>query len=420
MEDMERAHVPVGIEDYAELVTRYRCVDKTLLIKEMVDCPDNAYLFTRPRRFGKTLNLSMLKTFFEKTDGDTSVYFKDKKIWQCGEKYTSLQGKYPVICLTLKNATGRTWDIAYDKLKDSIITEYARHKELRDCSGLDSADAAEIERIKMGTAAPGEYERSLLFLSEMLRKKNGVKPIILIDEYDAPLQDGCAKGYYNEVSLFLSGFFEAALTANPNLEFAVIAGVLGIAGNLYGGLDGVKTYSVLDKKYGEFFGFTREETGDLLEYYGAEDKLDEVCKWYEGYHIGDAIVLNPWSVVKYVSEGFEPKDYWIKTGSQSKIAQMLEKLSAEDRKKTARLGKGGVIDAAINKRADYPALMEETGNVFTMLLMLGYLTSLGGSTELAEELESIDSGTDEDKCCRAYRLAAPDREVRLALKSARR
>ncbi|MCD8286115.1 MAG: AAA family ATPase [Clostridia bacterium] len=428
MEDAERACVPAGTEDYAELVSRYRYVDKTLLIKDMTDRPVKVYRFARPGRFGKTLNLSMLRTFFEKTDKNSSVYFKDKKIWSCGSRYTSLQGKYPVIYLAFKDAAGESWKEAYAGLKGIIASEYMRHEELYGSNGLDAYDIRQYESIVQGTATEGSYELSLLQLTSMLHTHYGVKPLILIDDYDAPLMEGYRKGYYDEVNSFMAGLLGAALKTNPDLEFAVMTGVTGTTGDsLYGGLNNVQNYSMLDDRYCKHFGFTQDEVEDLLWHRGRADKKPEVREWYSGYQFGDTTVYNPWSVAKYIANGFKPGEYWAKPDTISCLKKLAERLSAEDRDKISRLGGGDVIEAWIDETADYPALMEDSREFFTLLLYTGYVMTAGKCEAYAagqepadtedEEAEDWDDTDDEDAnngdC---YFLVAPNKEARMALR----
>ncbi|MCD8307995.1 MAG: ATP-binding protein [Clostridia bacterium] len=433
MDENLKASIPVGIEDYTELVTKFHFIDKTLLIKEMVDNPTKVYLLTRPRRFGKTLNLSMLKTFYEKTTEDTSVYFKDMKIWQCGDKYTSRQGKYPVIFFTFKNVKADTWATSYSKFKSMIAGEYARHAELLGSDKLNSVDADRLERIMNLTADRGEYELSLLYLSEMLRKHHGVCPIILIDEYDAPVQYGYENGYYDDVISFISGLFTAGLKTNFNLEFAVLTGVLRISkASLFSDLNNIQVYSTQDQLFSEYFGFTREEVKDLLAYYGGDDKFEEVCRWYDGYMFGQTEIFNPWSVLKYIQEGFVPKEYWLKTSRNSLLGQLLKNLSPDVDAKFSLLLKGEAVTASINEELTYPELRGDCENVFTLLLFSGYLKSLGKNTDYISMYKVFDEDDDsEDNSvedgCRIFGendeegeyhyLAIPNREVRKAFKS---
>lgn len=431
MDETLKVSIPVSVEEYTELVTKFHFVDKTLFIRELVDNPTKVYLFTRPRRFGKTLNLSMLKTFYEKTAEDTSVYFKGTKIWQCGDKYTSLQGTYPVIYLTLKNATGSTWEIAYDKIKNSIITEFVRHKELSEYASFDIADVNRIEKIKNGTASQGDFEMSILNLSAMLNEIHQKKVVILIDEYDALIQDGYDNGYYNEAISFIRGLFSACLKTNPNLEFAVLTGVLRISkASLFSDLNNIQVYSTLNQKFSEYFGFTKEEVEDLLAYYGGSDKFPQVYRMYDGYLFGQTEIFNPWSVLKYIDEGFKPKDFWLKTSKNSLLGQLLKDLSPDVDAKFSLLLKGETVTAKIDEELTYPELRGDCENVFTLLLFSGYLKSTGKNTdyismykcfndedEEASDEDADDISEEESKEEEYYYLKIPNREVKNAFKA---
>ena len=221
--------LPVGTTNYKKICEDSYYVDKTLLIKEILDEKVNVALFTRPRRFGKTLNMDMLRTFFEKTAEDTGRYFQDKKIWQQGEKYTSHQGQYPVIFLSLKDIKARKWQYAFDALKYIISVEYMRHSELKRSSELEEADIELYNRIVKNQAGYMEYVFSLQALSRMLHQHHKQAPVIIIDEYDTPIQEGFVNGYYDDAVEFIRSFFSAALKDNPHARQIVMTGILRIA-----------------------------------------------------------------------------------------------------------------------------------------------------------------------------------------------
>ena len=249
------------------------------MIKEFLDERPMVSLFTRPRRFGKTLNMDMIRTFFEKSDEDTSVYFKDKKIWTCGEKYRQYQGKYPVIFVTFKDVKNNTWEETYDALTKILSIEILRHKELAISDRITYR--AYYDRIVNAQANRNDYEAAFLMLSQMLHEHHGVAPIIIIDEYDTPIQQGHVKGFYDEVITFMRNLFSGGLKDNKHLSYGFLTGILRVAKeSIFSGLNNLTINSILDNKYSEYFGFTIDEVKELADYYGAEDKLPELCLWY--------------------------------------------------------------------------------------------------------------------------------------------
>ena len=269
--------LPIGNTDYKETCSENYYVDKTLLIKDLLDENPKIILFTRPRRFGKTLNMDMLRTFFEKTEEDTSKYFIDKKIWQQGNHYTKHQGKYPVIFLTLKDVRARNWHTAFDMLKYVIRTEYARHKELENSHDTSITDQVIYKNIIMDTAKNSDYRFSLQVLCRMLHAHHKIKPIIIIDEYDTPVQEGYMNHYYDDAIDFIRSFFSAALKDNSHLMMSILTGILRIAKeSIFSGLNNVRVFSVLDNKFSNYFGFTEYEVKNMAAYYDKAQKLAEI------------------------------------------------------------------------------------------------------------------------------------------------
>ena len=266
--DMART-VSIGTQDFEKMIQR-NCfyVDKTGFIKEWWESQDDVTLITRPRRFGKTLNMDMLRTFFEKTEQDTSVYFQDKKIWACGQKYRSYQGKYPVIFLTFKDVKFNTWEETFSAVRDIFAKETQRHEELRTSDRCDEYDERKYARLAEGNVTEVELSSALADLSAMLHKHHGTAPVIIIDEYDTPIQQGYMKGYYEEIILFLTGILRVAKES------------------IFSGMNNLSINSVLDHKYSAYFGFTSDEVREMAAYYGASDKYDEICEWYDGYRFG--------------------------------------------------------------------------------------------------------------------------------------
>ena len=241
--------LPVGVSDYRTVVKDYYWVDKTLLIRDFLDDMPAVSLFTRPRRFGKTLNMDMLRTFFEKTDEDTSVYFRDKAIWKCGEAYRKHQSKYPVIFLTFKDAKLSSWDATLEHLRFLLSNEFQRHGELAESSLCNPIDRAYYQKIVTGTATPGEMMLALCRLSQMLYAHHGVKSVIIIDEYDTPIQQGHLSGFYKDVVEFMRNLFSGGFKDNQHLAFGFLTGILRVAKeSIFSGLNNLKINSILDEQ----------------------------------------------------------------------------------------------------------------------------------------------------------------------------
>ena len=391
--------LPVGTTNYKKICEDSYYVDKTLLIKEILDEKINVALFTRPRRFGKTLNMDMLRTFFEKTAEDTSRYFQDKRIWQQGEKYTSQQGQYPVIFLSLKDIKARKWQYAFDALKYIISVEYMRHAELKRSSELEEADIELYNRIVKNQAGYMEYVFSLQALSRMLHQHHKQAPVIIIDEYDTPIQEGFLNGYYDDAVEFIRSFFSAALKDNPHARQIVMTGILRIAKeSIFSGLNNIRVFSVLDKKFSEFFGFTTSEVQQMAAYYEQTDKLPELKAWYDGYKFGDTEIFNPWSVINYFSNNCQAMPYWVQTSANTIIQEILKTYNDDTyRNLHALLGKTEV-QSIVRTNIIYPKLKEPQTNILGFLLMTGYLKST--STELDARGDYI------------CRLSIPNKEIK--------
>lgn len=391
--------LPVGMTNYKKICEDSYYVDKTLLIKEILDEKVNVALFTRPRRFGKTLNMDMLRTFFEKTAEDTGRYFQDKKIWQQGEKYTSHQGQYPVIFLSLKDIKARKWQYAFDALKYIISVEYMRHSELKRSSEIEEADIELYNRIVKNQAGYMEYVFSLQALSRMLHQHYKQAPVIIIDEYDTPIQEGFVNGYYDDAVEFIRSFFSAALKDNPHARQIVMTGILRIAKeSIFSGLNNIRVFSVLDKKFSEFFGFTTSEVQQMAAYYEQTDKLPELKAWYDGYKFGDTEIFNPWSVINYFSNNCQAMPYWVQTSANTIIQEILKTYNDDTyRNLHALLGKTEV-QSIVRTNIIYPKLKEPQTNILGFLLMTGYLKST--STELDARGDYI------------CRLSIPNKEIK--------
>ena len=275
--------LPIGISDYARAQSEYYYVDKTLLIKEFLDKKPMVSLFTRPRRFGKTLNMDMLRCFFEISEEDTSKYFEDTMIWQCGDAYTSHQGKYPVIFLTFKDVKFDNWQATLDKIKDLLQAEFGRHAKILNVSQLADYEKEYFSKMLNGSASYMDLTVALEKLSKMLASYYGVAPIIIIDEYDTPIQEGYSKDFYNEIIDFMRVFFSGAFKDNRNLSYGFLTGILRIAQeSIFSGLNNLSVNSIMDEDYSQFFGFTSSEVYEMLQYYGMTDKMEELKEWYDG------------------------------------------------------------------------------------------------------------------------------------------
>ncbi len=367
--------LPIGASNYKLVSTEYYYVDKTLLIKELLDERAVITLFTRPRRFGKTLNMDMLRTFFEKTPEDTSKYFKDKKIWQAGEKYTSQQGKYPVIFLSLKDANKDNWQDLYSRLKATITDEFLRHKELKKSTRL--SNTAFYEKIIAGTGNITDYATSLLRLSQMLHEHYRQQPIIIIDEYDTPIQAGYINGFYEQAIQFIRDLFSSALKDNPHIAFGFLTGILRVAKeSIFSGLNNINVNSLLERRYSDYFGFTTEEVQAMATYYQADDKMSELQEWYDGYKFGNTEIYNPWSVLKYFNNYCEAEPYWVQTSENSTIREIIKGLDTSICENLRALLNGSAVESIVDTSIIYPKLKEQQTNIFGFLLMTGYLKSI--------------------------------------------
>lgn len=369
--------LPIGVSDFRLAQAEYYYVDKTMLIKDFIDERPMVTLFTRPRRFGKTLNMDMLRTFFEKTEQDTSVYFQDKKIWACGQKYRAYQGKYPVIFLTFKDVKFNTWEETFSAVRDIFAKETQRHEELRTSDRCDEYDERKYARLAEGNVTEVELSSALADLSAMLHKHHGTAPVIFIDEYDTPIQQGYMKGYYEEITLFMRNLFSGGFKDNKHLAFGFLTGILRVAKeSIFSGMNNLSINSVLDHKYSAYFGFTSDEVREMAAYYGASDKYDEICEWYDGYRFGKTEIFNPWSVVNYFSNECEPRAFWVSTGSNDVIGEVLAEADEEIYHRLASLVNGETITTYIDTGVIYPQIKKNPSTIYSFLLVTGYLKAV--------------------------------------------
>lgn len=372
-----RLPLPIGVADYRLASTEYYYIDKTLMIKEFLDERPMVSLFTRPRRFGKTLNMDMLRTFFEKTAEDTSVYFRDKAIWQCGEHYRSYQGKYPVIFLTFKDVKFTTWQETFQSIRELIAKEAYRHIELKDSDRCDAFDKKAFLRLQQGNADETELANALADLSLALHKHYGIAPIIIIDEYDIPIQQGYMQGFYDKVILFMRNLFSGGLKDNKHLSYGFLTGILRVAKeSIFSGLNNLVINSVLDNKYSEYFGFTASEVQQMAAYYGVADKYAELCAWYDGYRFGRTEIFNPWSVINYFNNGCEPRAFWQTTGSNDIIGEIIGVADAEIYERLTSLVNGKSFVTYIDTSVIYPQIKSNPSSIYSFLLVAGYLKVL--------------------------------------------
>lgn len=373
-DEKKRKPLPIGISDFKMVVEEYYYVDKTLLIRDFLNHRPKVSLFTRPRRFGKTLNMDMFRVFFEKTHEDTSKYFKDKMIWQCGESYTSYQGKYPVIFLSFKDVKCSSWEDTFEQIKELITREYQRHMELETSNILSVYEKEKFIKIAKGDAGNIEYQMSLDLLSRLLAKHNDEKVIIIIDEYDTPIQQGHVCGFYHEVVNFMRNLFSGGLKDNPALAFGFMTGILRVAKeSIFSGLNNIAIYSILDSKYSQYFGFTKEEVREILKYYNVNDKYEEVCEWYDGYLFGNTEIFNPWSVINYIENDCFPKAFWQSTGSNDIIGEVIACATQEITEELHKLLSGQSITTFIDTSVIYPEVQNNPYSIYSFLLVAGYL-----------------------------------------------
>ncbi|GHV81067.1 hypothetical protein AGMMS49944_28580 [Spirochaetia bacterium] len=388
--------LPVGVSFFDTVIEQgYYYVDKTLLIKEMLDKKSAVNLFTRPRRFGKTLNMRMLQCFFEDTaettGKDSASWFKGLKIMSAGDSYTSLIGQYPVVFLTFKDSRQPSFESAYAILKDNIADEFQRHKYILQDQRLKDKKE-QYERIMQSAGTLGDYSRSLKFLTECLSIHHGKKAIVLIDEYDVPLEASWANHYYNDMVNFFRTFLGTALKDNPFLEFAAITGCLRISKeSIFTGLNNLDVNSILGIGYSEYFGFTPEEAAEMLQFYALENCTNMVKDWYNGYLFGNTEVYNPWSLIKIVKDLLDtinvlPQPYWANTSSNSIVRTLIDKADDDVKADLDTLIAGGSIKKVIHEDITYDEIEKNIDNIWNFLFFTGYLKKTGSHFEKGNTL----------------------------------
>ena len=394
--------LPIGIENFEKLRQEdFYYIDKTRLIEQLLTRWGEVNLFTRPRRFGKSLNMSMLQSFFE--IGKDKTLFDGLRISDNQELCEEYQGKFPVVSVSLKGINGATYEEARRFLIKTINEEARRLSVLSDSTELDETDHELLTQLKKKEMTNDSLVYSIRELTELLEKHYGSKVIVLIDEYDVPLAKANENGYYDEMVLLIRNLFENALKTNNSLKFAVLTGCLRIAKeSIFTGLNNFKVYSIIDKSFDETFGFTDAEVRELLRYYGQEKYYETVKEWYDGYRFGNVDVYCPWDVINFCSDhladpGLEPKNYWANTSGNSVISHFIDSVGKPQkltRMELEQLVNGGIVQKEINSELTYKELYSSIDNLWSTLFMTGYLTQRGES-----------SGN-------RYNLVIPNREIR--------
>lgn len=400
--------LPIGIDDFEKMIRGgYYYVDKTMFIKELLDMRAEVNLFTRPRRFGKTLGISTVRYFFENTGNtdknrERQTLFNGMQIIQQGERYVQEMNRYPVITLSLKSSKQPNWDLAYGCLKEEIGREYLRHSEILDFLKTEEQRRRFTDIMNL-RGSQQDFVTSIRFLSDCLYQYWGQKVIILIDEYDVPLEHSYFSGFYAAMIDFIRSIFESSLKTNPSLEFAVLTGCLRISKeSIFTGLNNPKMISILSEAYGEHFGFLQEEVDEMLDFYQLGEAQALVKEWYNGYQFGNAEVYNPWSVINYVdsaviNKNALPAPYWNNTSSNAIVRDLVERAQSKTKAEIEQLVAGGTIEKPVHEDITYADIHASEDNLWNFLFFTGYLKKI--SLRLVGD-------------SRYVKLAIPNREVR--------
>ena len=390
MSDTIKKKISIGVEDFKRIIDKNGYfVDKTLMIQKLIESEAMVTLFTRPRRFGKTLNQFMIRRFFEDEitekgeKVDNGYLFDGLKITECGEEIMKHSQQYPVIFLTLKSAKQPTYELAYAELKKRIYEEFDRHQYVLGKGVLSKTEELRFQEILSLKAEEDLYTDALGFLSKCLFKYHGKNTIILIDEYDVPLENAYFEGFYDKMIKFIRSLFESALKTNPYLEKSVITGCLRISKeSIFTGLNNLETDSVLHTRYGDSFGFTQEEVEELLAYYGLSEQLEEVKQWYDGYLFNHFEIYNPWSLLKYVNDRKDhvtefALPYWSNTSSNSIVREMVGEADEDAKRDLETLINGGTIEKQVHEDITYGDIHQTQDNLWNFLFFTGYLKKVG-------------------------------------------
>lgn len=377
---MDFKPIPIGVEDFKELVNKgYYFVDKTLMIKDIIDIKSSVNLFTRPRRFGKTLNMSMIQRYFEKTEEDNAYLFDGLNISKAGEKYKEHQGQYPVITLSLKSMKQPSYEYSFKQYKELIKNEFWRHRDIFNSSDIMPDNKKTFKSICDGTAENASYINAVRVLSDCLSIAYKKNVIILIDEYDVPLESAYFGGFYDDMVNLIRSVFESALKTNPSLEFGILTGCLRISReSIFTGLNNLKVNSITTLDFSEYFGFTKEEVKKFAESYGLDKYTDEIKNWYDGYIFGKTEIYNPWSIINFISDARNnknvlPKPYWSNTSSNDIIHDLVVKGDNNIHNSIEKLLNNGTVTAPLYEDITYRNIDVNSDYIWSFLLFTGYL-----------------------------------------------
>ena len=398
MSQARKKQISIGVEDFKEIIEKDGYfVDKTLMIKKLIESNAKVTLFTRPRRFGKTLNQFMIRRFFEDEitekgeKVDNRYLFDGLAITECGEEIMQHSQQYPVIFLTLKSAKQPNFEMAYGALADEIYNEFMRHRYVLQSDALLPIEKERYENLLNRRADEKEVAKAFAFLSECLFKYHGKKTLILIDEYDVPLENAYFEGFYDKMIKFIRSLFESALKTNPYLERSVITGCLRISKeSIFTGLNNLKVDSVLRTEYGDSFGFTESEVEEMLAYYDLQEELPEVKRWYDGYLFNDIEIYNPWSIINYVYDRDRKitqfaLPYWSNSSSNSIIREMVGEADQKAKADLEILINGGTIEKTVHEDITYGDIHQTQDNLWNFLFFTGYLKKISERTDESGE-----------------------------------
>ena len=379
--------LPIGVEDFKRLVNNeYYFIDKTLMIKELLENKETVNLFTRPRRFGKTLNMSMLQRFFEATEKSNAYLFDNLKIAAYPE-YMAYQGKYPVISISLKSMKQKNFTLAFETYKYLIKSEYSRHKDfIFSRNVLDEEEKARYLSFIQVDATETMYNQAIGFLSNCLKKAYQQNVIILIDEYDVPLENAYHEGFYDDMTNLIRSCFESALKTNPSLEFAVLTGCLRVSReSIFTGLNNLKTYSITKNKFSQYFGFTQEEMQEILQNFSLKQYAETIAKWYDGYRFGLTEIYNPWSVLNCIDSYLQNdmvacEPYWSNTSSNRIVKRLIEESNERTKSMVEELINGTPIHTQIFEDVTYGTIDVNQDYIWSFLLFTGYLKIISCET----------------------------------------
>ena len=395
--------MPIGVDDFKDVRENYYFVDKTDFIRQLIDAHSAVTLITRPRRFGKTLTMSMLDYFFSIDRKKDSVnLFRGLAIEQAGSDYMNHQGQYPVVFVSLKNIQGHTWNDMLDNMSILFSDMYRKFGYLMQSNTIDNGLKVYFQKILYKKATPNERVFALVILTDMLKMHYGKPAILLIDEYDAPIQQAWKQGFYDECTNFMQCFLGSALKTNKSLDFAVLTGVFRITTeSIFSGLNNLDVYSVMTDRYSDVFGFTADEVSEIASALQCSHMLPDIQAWYDGYHFGKADIYNPWSVINFFDKQ-TLADYWVNTSGNAILRQLMKQTDAEQKEALLSLLHGDSVTAVIREGVIYDDIGEDPDALYTMLLTTGYLTAIHKQRTFGGQL---------------CRLVIPNREVKDAYRA---